>query len=131
MNDLANARFNAMLFGYAGNQLQETILVGSDLTYGNLASSPSIFGTGPLFGGCAYGSGWANCPILTDGQTYSGIPLWNYDGQLPQTLAVTFTDRGDVAAAVPEPETYAMLLAGLGLLGFMAKRRKQKEASVD
>lgn len=25
---------------------------------------------------------------------------------------------------VPEPETYAMLLAGLGLVGFMARRRK-------
>lgn len=28
-------------------------------------------------------------------------------------------------SAVPEPETYAMLLAGLGLLGFMASRRKE------
>lgn len=27
---------------------------------------------------------------------------------------------------VPEPETYAMMLAGLGLLGFSARRRKQK-----
>jgi len=34
---------------------------------------------------------------------------------------------GDVALPVPEPETYAMLLAGLGLLGFAARRRKQKE----
>ena len=28
-------------------------------------------------------------------------------------------------AAVPEPETYAMLLAGLGLLGFTVRRRRQ------
>ena len=27
-------------------------------------------------------------------------------------------------SAVPEPETYAMLLAGLGLMGFMSRRRK-------
>lgn len=30
-------------------------------------------------------------------------------------------------APVPEPETYAMMLGGLGLLAFTARRRKQKE----
>ncbi len=30
------------------------------------------------------------------------------------------------ATTVPEPETYAMMLAGLGMLGFAARRRKQK-----
>lgn len=30
--------------------------------------------------------------------------------------------------AVPEPETYAMLLAGLGLMGVVARRRKSKQA---
>ena len=31
-----------------------------------------------------------------------------------------------VAAAIPEPEAYGMLLAGLGLLGFVARRRINK-----
>ena len=29
-----------------------------------------------------------------------------------------------IMSAIPEPETYAMMLAGLGLLGFTARRRK-------
>jgi len=29
-----------------------------------------------------------------------------------------------VITAVPEPTTYAMLLAGLGCVGFIARRRK-------
>ena len=32
-------------------------------------------------------------------------------------------------APVPEPETYAMLLAGLGLMGFVARRRQRKIAA--
>jgi hypothetical protein len=44
---------------------------------------------------------------------------------------VTFTSESGVfanspIAAVPEPETYAMLLAGLGLMGAFVRRRKQK-----
>ncbi|MEO6561693.1 MAG: PEP-CTERM sorting domain-containing protein [Nitrosospira sp.] len=38
------------------------------------------------------------------------------------TFTVTQTQTVGV---VPEPETYAMLLAGLGLVGFIARRRKQ------
>jgi hypothetical protein len=29
-------------------------------------------------------------------------------------------------AAVPEPETYAMMMAGLGMMGFIVRRRKQQ-----
>lgn len=45
------------------------------------------------------------------------------------TLTDTFTVVDQLALSVttpiPEPETYAMLLAGLGLLGFAARRRKR------
>ena len=33
-----------------------------------------------------------------------------------------------VSTPVPEPETYAMLLAGLGLIGAVARRRQAKQA---
>ncbi len=46
------------------------------------------------------------------------------DTRLTATL-----EFGSVTAPIPEPETYAMLLAGLGLLGFAARRRKLKEAA--
>jgi len=35
-------------------------------------------------------------------------------------------DAQGMVTNVPEPETYAMLLAGLGLIGFVARRRKQR-----
>jgi hypothetical protein len=35
-------------------------------------------------------------------------------------------DASPTVATVPEPETYAMLLAGLGLMGAVARRRKQQ-----
>ncbi len=35
-----------------------------------------------------------------------------------------FESDNHAFAAIPEPETYAMMLAGLGLMGFIARRRK-------
>jgi hypothetical protein len=55
--------------------------------------------------------------LSTNGDTTdtggNGINLVVYAGAVPVN-------------AVPEPETYAMLLSGLGLLGFFARRRNQQ-----
>ena len=79
-----------------------------------------------------YWSGTAYAPNPADGSawnfiTYSGYQYINL--QYAEYYAWAVRD-GDVAAPIPEPETYAMLLAGLGLLGFHARRRKQKEAAL-
>ncbi len=45
----------------------------------------------------------------------------------PTGLRVEFLQSS--VAAVPEPETYAMLLAGLGLMGAISRRRAKKSAA--
>ena len=54
----------------------------------------------------------------------TGVGYQNGGGQLNEFYAWAVRP-GDVAAPIPEPETYAMLLAGLGLLGVVAKRRRR------
>jgi len=60
----------------------------------------------------------------------SSISLGYSLGNLNDGQSVSFGYTYTFAAPVPEPETYAMLLAGLGLMGFMARRRKQRGAAV-
>jgi hypothetical protein len=45
-------------------------------------------------------------------------------GNLVSDQAASFGGAVAMAAPVPEPETYGMMLAGLGVLGFLARRRK-------
>ncbi|MDR1854597.1 MAG: FxDxF family PEP-CTERM protein [Azoarcus sp.] len=77
-------------------------------------------------------------------------PLFSGDGVIGNTGALELTYQGDLSAgsyffvvsgvateslnligytisavAVPEPETYAMLLAGLGIVGMVARRRRK------
>ena len=78
---------------------------------------------------------------LTSGVTYkyhdlTGLEKADRDNTSFLGNTLTFTWRastpGDhirvITAAVPEPETYAMLLAGLGVMGAIARRRKAARA---
>ncbi|MCG7757694.1 MAG: FxDxF family PEP-CTERM protein [Nitrosomonas sp.] len=52
-------------------------------------------------------------------------PIFGIISVDPYSLKDLHPTPSNWVSAVPEPETYAMLLAGLGLLGFMARRRKE------
>ncbi|MET3135172.1 hypothetical protein AAKU55_005480 [Oxalobacteraceae bacterium GrIS 1.11] len=71
--------------------------------------------TGKLF--AADGSTLLNSVVQSGlGNSATGVALRGFGGFDIDTIPIT--------SAVPEPETYAMLFAGLGLIGFMGRRRK-------
>jgi hypothetical protein len=69
----------------------------------------------------------ANMASLTSGSFLTALSSGASPGQGAQFFVARFrglTDGGsDKVPAVPEPETYAIMLAGLGVLAFMARRR--------
>ncbi|MBU1222234.1 MAG: choice-of-anchor I family protein [Gammaproteobacteria bacterium] len=71
--------------------------------------------------------------IVTDGdRAPEGMKAFVMDGKhylaIANEVSNTTTLYSVNMAPVPEPETYAMLLAGLGLVGFMARRRNAQRA---
>lgn len=70
-------------------------------------------------------------PPVSDGRTGNAARMSNgaeflklIEGGSGKTVELPFALQGSVSA-VPEPETYGMLLAGLAMLGVAARRRKQ------
>lgn len=66
---------------------------------------------------------------LNVSQDFGATTSFTYSPHLTGVAGVVlpFTSKfitGIAVNPVPEPETYAMLMAGLGLIGFMARRRK-------
>ena len=64
------------------------------------------------------------------GPIHGVISVTGYDLDGVQPTPSNWVD-GAVAAPVPEPSTYALMLAGLGAVGFMARRRSRYKADAE
>lgn len=112
--------------------------------YGTVFTNASAWSASGLTGlrlTSASMSAFNDVPGLTSGtfsQTYSGLALGNIymvgiagvwlgaGGKVSIDSITPAVSIDSIAAAVPEPETYAMLLAGLGLVGGLARRRASR-----
>jgi PEP-CTERM motif len=70
--------------------------------------------------------GWLDTLNATTGNGGYTANIWSVTGQGPSGWGAQ-----DVAvfAPIPEPEMYLMMMAGLGLMGFVARRRQQALAA--
>ena len=84
---------------------------------GDEASAHSSFGSSGYWGGL-------NDVHLADGTVLGGYSVSSASG-----FDWTRAYGTPVAAPIPEPETYGMVLAGLGLLGFARRRRRLANAA--
>lgn len=104
----------------------ETLQPGESLIFEFGSYAPS---NGPVATGTYFGSELSVMAVFTDDtqpDPYGGPGAANgWDIYL--TIASTCDDcfQRTVVTAVPEPETYAMLLTGLGMIGWVARRRKR------
>ena len=104
---LLPGQFNTMLATLSLFSNPDSVLFNGD---------DSLVGTSLAPGG--------NSLVLTWGAANSGSYYLAVGGLTNGTQGGIYTGAISVTA-VPEPETYAMMLAGLGALGFLARRRRK------
>ena len=133
-NDLYLVNTGAFVFNNHGNNPGDTVNLGSFAAGTELLFKLHVNDTGNDF---FTGPGSRNPDQHTHARVQDawlpGVTLVSFEDLFNgpfdyNDLSFSFSNTRSAVTAVPEPETYAMMLAGLGLLGFVARRRKQQAA---
>lgn len=120
-------------------------LIGQNDDNSGIAPGQTRFDSGLTFGSLVAGNylftiatynNFANGTTLAQGFTFdnqAAIPLaeWNQPAShtnMGTHYSVHLSGVDSAVSAVPEPETYAMLLAGLGILGAVTRRKNRKSS---
>ena len=115
-----------------GQQYEVTFSLGYSPTWSGTAPNPSLFVVAKAGSAIVSDSdaGWAGYTSTASGWTTQTYTFTASGGTSSLFFAGGY-QAGDYVGlddvkvtAIPEPETYAMMLAGLGALGFMGRRRK-------
>ena len=101
-----------------GAAVNASLVSGLNYPIGLAVSGPDLFVTNANPGTIG--------EYTTSGATVNAS-LISGSGFYPTNIAVS---AAPVSAPVPEPSTYAMMLAGLGLIGFIAYRRKNNSSNM-
>jgi hypothetical protein len=118
--------FNALVRNLTGQGLETlrfTLSQGSFSTVGSVSRQ---------FGGSAdIGGPGASVLVSFTPPEFLDLEIGNVFGSTPgaldwriDNLAFNAGDRFSITVAIPEPGTYALMLAGLGLVGWLARRRR-------
>ncbi len=124
---------DAVLF--AGSQLTKDVAIGGLDPWGRPATQLETFSSNILFNfdkatDVTVGSFVGGSILAPNALVYGGenrLGGGHVEGQLMAQGLKSNLEIGysPVVSAVPEADSYAMLLAGLGVIGFVARRRKQ------
>jgi hypothetical protein len=93
-------------------------------SFTGFADLSAQFGAGTICASAYFNSGYGHCDDANVDPSYANVRVWNapvaWGPNSMDSASETFVVR-----AVPEPETYALMLAGLALVGFVARRRQR------